>query len=162
MVKHLNWVFMLDKFNAYASPYQSKIYELIKSAGIQNKTIQIDANHYQIASYMNAADVVVVPSISTSSWKEQYGRILPEAMACGKIVFASASGTLPELLGENGVLFAERDAEGLSLLLKDFLVTPNKYLHFGIKAAKQSANLSLKAQADIIEQQLENKYGRKP
>lgn len=43
-------------------------------------------------------DIVVVPSLSTPSWREQFGRTVLEAAACGLPVIASDSGELPHLL----------------------------------------------------------------
>ena len=63
---------------------------------------------------MNAADLVVVPSLSTPNWIEQYGRVVPEALACGCRVIASNSGALPELLGSHGRLVEEADPNGLA------------------------------------------------
>ncbi len=41
-------------------------------------------------------DALALPSRTTSSWKEQFGRVLPEAMSCGVPVVGSSSGEIPE------------------------------------------------------------------
>jgi glycosyltransferase involved in cell wall biosynthesis len=73
----------------------------------------------RIASY----DVLVVPSLATRSWKEQFGRVAAQAMAVGTPVLAAASGSLPEVLSGAGDLFREADrddlAEKLARLLRD-------------------------------------------
>ena len=50
----------------------------------------INPTHTAIAAY-ECPDWVIVPSVSTPSWKEQYGRVAL-AMACGRIVVASDNG----------------------------------------------------------------------
>jgi glycosyltransferase involved in cell wall biosynthesis len=73
----------------------------------------------RIASF----DVLVVPSLSTASWKEQFGRVAAQALAAGTPVLASASGSLAEVVGDAGVLAREGDvddwAEKLRALLRD-------------------------------------------
>ena len=59
-------------------------------------------------------DVVVVPSLETPSWVEQFGRVAVEAMASGVVVVASRSGSLPEVVGEAGVLVPPGDVGALA------------------------------------------------
>ncbi len=59
-------------------------------------------------------DVVVLPSRTTPVWKEQFGRILVEAMACGVPVVGSDSGAIPEVVGGAGLIFPEGDVEALA------------------------------------------------
>jgi glycosyltransferase involved in cell wall biosynthesis len=87
--------------------------------------IFFEADHREIADYMNAADIVAVPSITTPSFKEQYGRVAPEAMACGCLVIASNSGTLPELVKGAGWVFGEGNVSELAVLLKEALEIKN-------------------------------------
>ena len=63
-----------------------------------------------IPSYLNALDAVVLPSRTGKYWKEQFGRILIEAMACGTPVIGSDSGEIPNVIGDAGLVFPEGDA----------------------------------------------------
>ncbi len=54
-------------------------------------------------------DILVLPSLSRPNWVEQFGRVLIEAMACGVAVVGSASGEIPWVIGDAGVLFPEGD-----------------------------------------------------
>jgi glycosyltransferase involved in cell wall biosynthesis len=60
-------------------------------------------------------DVVVLPSLTTRHWKEQFGRVLIEAMACGIPVLGSTSGEIPNVIGDAGLIFKEGSVEGLRL-----------------------------------------------
>lgn len=66
--------------------------------------------HGEVPAYLNAMDLLCAPSESTPRWREQFGRMLIEAMACGVPVAASRSGEIPHVLGDAGLLLPERDA----------------------------------------------------
>ena len=67
-----------------------------------------------LAEHMNCFDALALPSLSTPQWKEQYGRVLGEAMACGVVVVGSDSGAIPEVIGEAGLVAPEGDAAKLA------------------------------------------------
>jgi glycosyltransferase involved in cell wall biosynthesis len=58
---------------------------------------------------MNALDILVLPSRSTPRWKEQFGRVLTEAMAVETPVLGARSGEIPHVVGEGGLLFSENN-----------------------------------------------------
>jgi len=72
-----------------------------------------------------SSDVLVLPSIPTKNWTEQFGYALVEAMASGIPVVASKSGAIPEVVksNENGFLVKPGDpvdlAEKIIKLLED-------------------------------------------
>jgi glycosyltransferase involved in cell wall biosynthesis len=67
--------------------------------------------HDGVPAYLNAMDVLVAPSLTTPRWREQFGRMLVEAMACGVPVIGSGSGEIPHVVGDAGVVAAEGDAD---------------------------------------------------
>ncbi len=66
-------------------------------------------------------DVLVLPSRTTPAWKEQFGRVLIEAMACAIPVVGSDSGEIPYVVGEAGLLFPEGDVEALAARMRALL-----------------------------------------
>lgn len=70
--------------------------------------------HEEFPQYMNLFDVLVLPSVTTPTWKEQFGRVMIEAMACGVPVIGSNSGAIPEVINDAGLVFAEGDANDLA------------------------------------------------
>ena len=48
--------------------------------------------------------VVLVPSRPTTTWVEQFGRVIVEAQASGAVVAGYASGAIPEVAGEAAIL----------------------------------------------------------
>jgi len=66
-------------------------------------------------------DVLAVPSVPMPGWLEQFGRVVVEAQASGIPVVASASGALPDVVGEDGLLVPPRDARALRAALARLL-----------------------------------------
>jgi glycosyltransferase involved in cell wall biosynthesis len=66
-------------------------------------------------------DVLCAPSRTTPRWREQFGRMLIEAMACGVPVVASRSGEIPHVVGDAGVLASEDDSGEWARILASIL-----------------------------------------
>jgi glycosyltransferase involved in cell wall biosynthesis len=65
--------------------------------------------------------VLCAPSQTTLRWREQFGRMLSEAMACGVPVVASRSGEIPYVVGDAGILLPENDVEAWASALTKLL-----------------------------------------
>ena len=59
-------------------------------------------------------DVLVVPTETTDRIREQFGRVIVEAMATGIPVIGSTCGAIPEVIDGAGLVFPERDANALA------------------------------------------------
>jgi glycosyltransferase involved in cell wall biosynthesis len=85
-----------------------------------------DLTHNQMASGYAQLDVLVLPSHTTSTWKEQFGRVIVEALWCGVPVVGSDSGEIPwliELIG-GGLIFPEGDPAALTSQLNRLRASP--------------------------------------
>lgn len=71
-------------------------------------------SHAEVPDYINAMDALVLPSLTTPRWKEQFGHVLIEAMACGVPVIGSNSGAIPEVIGDAGLIVPEGDPRALA------------------------------------------------
>ena len=67
----------------------------------------------QMPAYLQQMDALVLSSRTQTNWKEQFGRILVEAMACQVVVVGADSGEIPNVIGDAGLIFAEDDADAL-------------------------------------------------
>jgi glycosyltransferase involved in cell wall biosynthesis len=67
----------------------------------------------QIVDEYRQMDVLVLPSHTTRNWKEQFGRVMIEAMACDVAVVGSSSGEIPHVIGEAGIVYPEGDVSAL-------------------------------------------------
>jgi len=89
--------------------------ERARQLGIAQNIRWVDTvPHQEVPRYLNAMDVLVLPSLTTARWKEQFGHILIEAMACGVPVIGSDSGAIPEVIGDAGLIIPEGDAQTLA------------------------------------------------
>jgi glycosyltransferase involved in cell wall biosynthesis len=75
----------------------------------------------EVRALYKEVDAVVVPSLTTARWAEQFGRVIAEAMAAGKPVVGSRSGAIPEVIGNAGLVVDEGDGEGLAKALRSLL-----------------------------------------
>ncbi|TSC33495.1 glycosyltransferase family 4 protein [Corallococcus sp. Z5C101001] len=80
--------------------------------------------HAEVPRALNAMDVLCAPSQTTPAWKEQFGRMLAEAFACGVPVFASDSGEIPHTVGDAGRILPEADGNAWTAALAELLESP--------------------------------------
>lgn len=71
-----------------------------------------------IPDFLRGLDVLVGPSLTVKRWKEQFGRMLVEAMACEIAVVGSDSGEIPQVIGEAGIVVPEGDVPALCSALQ--------------------------------------------
>jgi glycosyltransferase involved in cell wall biosynthesis len=100
-------------------PTKQEAMELAGKLGVGGKFIWHGIiRHHELSDYMNCFDVFVLPSIPSPSWKEQFGHVVIEAMACQVPVIGSDCGAIPELAGEGGLIFPAGDEKALAEHIK--------------------------------------------
>ncbi|MCO5184796.1 MAG: glycosyltransferase family 4 protein [Anaerolineae bacterium] len=96
-------------------PIRPKLESLAQDLGIADRVFFSGAlPSAEIVPFLHKLDVLVLPSRTLSNWKEQFGRVLIEAMACEVPVIGSDSGEIPHVIGDAGLIFAEDDVAGLA------------------------------------------------
>lgn len=82
--------------------------------------------HHAIPDYLKALDTLVLPSRTRRTWKEQFGRVLVEALACGVPLVGSSSGHIPDLIERTGggLVFEEGNASDMAEKLQQMLSDP--------------------------------------
>jgi len=127
-----------------AGAEESALKRLIEKKGLQDQFVFTGVvPHLEAGSYMSCMDIFVLPSRTTPTWKEQFGRVIIEAMACGIPVAGSDSGQIPILIRETGggLVFQEGNAEDLAEKLQELVNHPEKRAALGKagQAAVQNA-----------------------
>lgn len=142
------WQLLIDDFTTYGSAYAEGLKAELSAGPLKGRVVFFEAGHEEMPRFMNAADIVVLPSVSTPKWKEQYGRVIQEVMACGRTMVGSTSGAIPEVMGGHGHLFAEGCDRALARLLRRLLAGNS----FDDPAARDYAlaHLSVQRQSDIL------------
>lgn len=90
---------------------------------------------------INAMDVLVLPSRTTPQWKEQFGRVLIEAAACGIATIGSDSGAIPDVISEGGVVFPEGNAVELANHLHLLMTEPDRRRQYGRAGCERARRL---------------------
>lgn len=81
-------------------------------------------NAVGVAEFMSSQDALVLMSHTTRTWKEQFGRVIMEAHACGVPVIGSSSGSIPRVVGGGGWIVPEGDVASLAELLERLATSP--------------------------------------
>lgn len=95
-------------------PYEAELRAQVGALGLGDRVAFLGyVSHAEAHRYLAALDFLVLPSETRPNWKEQFGRVIIEAMASGTPVVGSDSGEIPNLIGRTGggIVFSEGDAE---------------------------------------------------
>ncbi|MFQ5399695.1 MAG: glycosyltransferase [Anaerolineae bacterium] len=95
-------------------PERPSLERLAKELGIAER-VQFVGNisSGQMSAFLRELDILVLASRTLPNWKEQFGRVLVEAMACEVVVVGACSGEIPNVIGTTGLIFPEDDIEAL-------------------------------------------------
>ncbi len=108
-----------------SGPEAGALERLVAELGIGDRVIwQLPVASGEVPAHLQSLSCLVLPSVSLPNWKEQFGRVLIEAMACGVPVIGSDSGEIPNVIGDAGLVFREGDVAGLRSHLARLLDEP--------------------------------------
>ncbi len=104
-----------------SGPMESALRAQASRLGLKEVTFRAPLPSTRMPDFFRAVDVLVLPSRTRPNWKEQFGRVLIEAMACEAAVVGAKSGEIPYVIGEAGLLFSEGKVEALTAHLRRLL-----------------------------------------
>ena len=109
-------------------PMKSELEALAVRLGVTRRvTFKAGVPTYEVPRELEQVDVLVLPSLTRPNWKEQFGRVLVEAMACETPVIGSSSGEIPNVIGDAGLVFTEGNAQELAACMRRLLDDPGLY-----------------------------------
>lgn len=93
--------------------------------GINDRVILINSTSQpELVKYYNCMSTLVLPTYETSTCREQFGRVLIEAMACQVPVIGSDCGEIPKVMGEAGLVFSQQNPDELKKALVKLIKNP--------------------------------------
>jgi len=113
-----------------SGPQRAELENLAHEMGIREHiqfcehipSIEMPAQYHEL-------DVFVLPSLTRPNWKEQFGRVLTEAMASGVPVIGSDSGAIPDVIGSAGLIYPENDVDALAENLRHLQKNRQQRIH---------------------------------
>lgn len=124
-----------------AGPEEGSLRELATILGLGGRvSFAGSSGHEELPLRYRSFDAVVVPSVPTPAWEEQFCRVAIEAMASGVPVVASRSGALPEVVGEAGLLVDPGDEQSLAVALERLAGDPSLWMRLrraGLERARE-------------------------
>ncbi len=97
-----------------SGPYKPDLVALAERLHITDRIDWIDwVASTDMPDQYHLLDVLVIPSLTRPNWKEQFGRVITEAMSSGVPVIGSNSGAISDIIGEAGLVVPEGNSEAL-------------------------------------------------
>ncbi|WP_395744615.1 glycosyltransferase family 4 protein [Prosthecobacter sp.] len=122
-VRDLDWRMVL----VGTGEFQAEFEQLLTAQGVRDRIFFAGyVPHTETPRWLASMDMLVLPSETQPNWEEQFGRVIPEAMACGAAVIGSSSGEIPHLIrqSEGGLVFTQRSSDELAVALRQLISGP--------------------------------------
>jgi glycosyltransferase involved in cell wall biosynthesis len=120
-----------------------EVLDLVQNLGLQD--------HVKFTGYVSANDLPVMYNLAEffvyPSLYEGFGLPPLEALACGTPVITSAVSSMPEHVGDCGILVPPNDPLALSSAIQQLANDEEKRLHFKTKGPQQAENFTWKRTA---------------
>jgi len=79
-----------------------------------------------VGAFLRGLHALVLPTRLTPAVKEQFGRVIIEAQACGTPVIGAATGAIPSVIGKGGWTVPEHDPAALASLFARLIANPSE------------------------------------
>ena len=104
-------------------PERKRFEATLASRGLLDRAHFTGALSYdRVPDLYQQMDMLVVPTQTTNRIREQFGRVLVEAMASGLPVIGSTCGAIPEVIDDAGLIVPEGNSAALAAALRRLLL----------------------------------------
>ena len=99
-------------------PHRAALLRRVAAHGLSDR-VQFLPSHKpaEVASFMSGLDVLALLTRTTKTVREQFGRVIIEAQACGTPVIGSDCGAIPDVVGKGGWIVPERNPAAVAALI---------------------------------------------
>jgi glycosyltransferase involved in cell wall biosynthesis len=104
-----------------------------------------------VAAFLRSLDVLILLTRTTPRVKEQFGRVIIEAQACGVPVIGSTCGAIPDVIGSGGWVVPESDPVTLARLLDEISADPRLLAEKRRSAIENASRFSYEAVAGVLQ-----------
>lgn len=106
-------------------PYEGQLRRRIDALGLGARVdLQGWGAPAEVAQFLQGLDALTLLTRTTPTVREQFGRVIIEAQACGIPVIGSSCGAIPDVVGPGGWIVPERDPGALRQLFDTLVSTP--------------------------------------
>ena len=123
-IKNLSWRLVI----VGSGEYETEFKKIANELQLNNRISYLGyIPHTEAPLYLSAFDLLVLPSETQPNWKEQFGRVIIESMACNTPVIGSNSGEIPYLIESThgGLTFPEAQPKALAEQLSKLITNQN-------------------------------------
>ncbi len=133
--------FLVEAHIIGSGPHAEALRAKVAELGLQSRVTFVPSVPPAIMrSALCELDALVLPSLSTPYWEEQFGRVIVEAMACGIPVIGSSSGAIPEVIGDAGIVVPENSPKALAGAIADLAHSIDTRLELRARGIKRVAS----------------------
>jgi len=120
-LKSMGWRLLLVGDGPERANFESSLRDL----GLMDRAEFLGAINYEdVPATFARMDMLVMPTQTTAKIREQFGRVLVEAMASGVPVIGSTCGAIPEVIDTAGLIVPEGDSAALAEAMGKLLADP--------------------------------------
>jgi len=133
-------------------PYEGRLRQRVGELGLSDRVdFKRWGSHAEVADFLHGLDALVLLTRTTRDVREQFGRVIIEAQACGVPVIGSTCGSIPDVVGDGGWIVPERDSVRLNKLLNDIVADDALVRAKGLAARRNVERFSYDAVATAVE-----------
>ena len=120
---------------------EERLKAAIKARHLEDKVIMTGfVDWYDMTKYWNAIDCALHVPRSTYNWVETFSLSVVQAMASGKPIIGSDSGSVPYQIGPDGIIISEGDIDALRKNILWAINNPEEAKKMGEKLMERTVN----------------------